>query len=29
MAYVLESDKLERAMDILKKAIEEYNRIRA
>ena len=29
MAYVLESDKLERAMEILKKAIEEYNRIRA
>ena len=25
MAYVLESDKLERAMDILKKAIEVYN----
>ena len=25
MAYVLESDKLERAMDILKKAIEAYN----
>ena len=29
MAYVIESHKLERAMDILKKAIEEYNRIRA
>ena len=29
MAYVLESDKIERAMEILKKAIEEYNRIRA
>ena len=29
MAYVLESDKLERAMEILKKATEEYNRIRA
>ena len=29
MAYVIESDKLERAMEILKKAIEEYNRIRA
>ena len=26
MAYVLECDKLERAMDILKKAIEEYNK---
>ena len=25
MAYVLESDKLERAMEILKKAIEVYN----
>ena len=25
MAYVLESDKLERAMEILKKAIEAYN----
>ena len=25
MAYVIESDKLERAMDILKKAIEVYN----
>ena len=25
MAYVLESDKLERAMDILKKAIVEYS----
>ena len=25
MAYVIESDKLERAMDILKKAIVEYS----
>ncbi len=25
MAYVIESHKLERAMDILKKAIEVYN----
>ena len=25
MAYVLECDKIERAMDILKKAIEVYN----
>jgi len=25
MAYVIESDKLERAMEILKKAIEAYN----
>ena len=25
MAYVLEAEKIERAMDILKKAIEVYN----